>query len=199
MYHRSLREHAATGEEMVGVPSPQIPLSLLFLFGTVPAARPPPRFPFIYLRPPVQALLDIPRLGTLNIHPSLLPRYRGAAPVQRAVQDGVTETVSQRPGGGRRPRIHLAASGSIHLHLENSTSLYAAQAKACFAGVATCLPRGVGYPTVVTDLKPLHCALGRERSIHGPAVRRGASGGTGEGERQGLGGSQGERWGSQGG
>ena len=99
VYHRGLREHAATGEEMVGVPSPQIPLSLLFLFDTVPAARPPPWFPFIYLRPPAQALLDIPRLGTLNIHPSLLPRYRGAAPVQRAVQDGVTETVSQRPGG----------------------------------------------------------------------------------------------------
>ncbi|KAG1347064.1 putative Methionyl-tRNA formyltransferase [Cocos nucifera] len=30
--------------------------------------------------------------GTVNIHPSLLPLYRGAAPVQRALQDGVTET-----------------------------------------------------------------------------------------------------------
>ncbi len=30
--------------------------------------------------------LAIPRFGTLNIHPSLLPKYRGAAPVQRAVQ-----------------------------------------------------------------------------------------------------------------
>lgn len=36
--------------------------------------------------------LAIPRFGTLNIHPSLLPKYRGAAPVQRAVQDGVRET-----------------------------------------------------------------------------------------------------------
>ena len=33
-----------------------------------------------------QAFLDIPRRGTLNIHPSLLPQYRGAAPVQRALQ-----------------------------------------------------------------------------------------------------------------
>ena len=33
-----------------------------------------------------QAFLDIPRWGTLNIHPSLLPQYRGAAPVQRALQ-----------------------------------------------------------------------------------------------------------------
>ncbi|XP_026424053.1 uncharacterized protein LOC113320354 [Papaver somniferum] len=36
--------------------------------------------------------LKIPPLGTVNVHPSLLPLYRGAAPVQRAVQDGVKET-----------------------------------------------------------------------------------------------------------
>ncbi|KAJ0098780.1 hypothetical protein Patl1_21338 [Pistacia atlantica] len=36
--------------------------------------------------------LNIPPLGTVNIHPSLLPLYRGAAPVQRALQDGAKET-----------------------------------------------------------------------------------------------------------
>ncbi|XP_078439604.1 formyltransferase isoform X2 [Wolffia australiana] len=36
--------------------------------------------------------LDIPQSGVVNIHPSLLPLYRGAAPVQRALQDGVKET-----------------------------------------------------------------------------------------------------------
>ncbi|XP_021741001.1 uncharacterized protein LOC110707292 [Chenopodium quinoa] len=36
--------------------------------------------------------LNIPKQGTVNIHPSLLPLYRGAAPVQRALQDGVRET-----------------------------------------------------------------------------------------------------------
>ncbi|DBA66646.1 TPA: hypothetical protein ACH3X2_002214 [Trebouxia sp. C0005] len=35
--------------------------------------------------------LKIPRCGTVNIHPSLLPKYRGAAPVQRALQAGDTE------------------------------------------------------------------------------------------------------------
>ncbi|KAL4857185.1 Methionyl-tRNA formyltransferase [Chlorella vulgaris] len=35
------------------------------------------------------SFLAIPPHGTLNIHPSLLPKYRGAAPVQRALQDGV--------------------------------------------------------------------------------------------------------------
>lgn len=39
-----------------------------------------------------QAILDIPRLGCLNIHPSLLPRWRGAAPIQRAVMAGDTRT-----------------------------------------------------------------------------------------------------------
>ncbi len=35
-----------------------------------------------------QAILDAPRLGCLNIHASLLPRWRGAAPVQRAILAG---------------------------------------------------------------------------------------------------------------
>lgn len=39
-----------------------------------------------------QAVLDIPRYGCLNIHGSLLPRWRGAAPIQRAIQNGDTET-----------------------------------------------------------------------------------------------------------
>lgn len=39
-----------------------------------------------------QAVLDAPRLGCLNVHASLLPRWRGAAPVQRAILAGDTET-----------------------------------------------------------------------------------------------------------
>lgn len=35
------------------------------------------------------SFLGLPPHGTLNIHPSLLPAYRGAAPVQRALQDGL--------------------------------------------------------------------------------------------------------------
>lgn len=35
-----------------------------------------------------QALLDIPRLGCLNVHTSLLPRHRGAAPIQWAIAEG---------------------------------------------------------------------------------------------------------------
>ena len=38
------------------------------------------------------ALLAIPRLGMINVHASILPRYRGAAPIQRAVLAGDAET-----------------------------------------------------------------------------------------------------------
>src|ERR1035437_2760717 len=37
-------------------------------------------------------IIDLPRLGTLNIHASLLPEYRGAAPIQAAIRDGAVET-----------------------------------------------------------------------------------------------------------
>ncbi len=39
-----------------------------------------------------QSLLDIPRFGCLNVHGSVLPRYRGAAPIQWALIRGETET-----------------------------------------------------------------------------------------------------------
>ncbi|WP_029230749.1 methionyl-tRNA formyltransferase [Butyrivibrio sp. VCB2006] len=39
-----------------------------------------------------QEILDIPRLGCVNIHASLLPEYRGAAPIQQAILDGKKET-----------------------------------------------------------------------------------------------------------
>jgi methionyl-tRNA formyltransferase len=39
-----------------------------------------------------RAILDLPPLGCLNLHGSLLPRWRGAAPIQRAVMAGDTET-----------------------------------------------------------------------------------------------------------
>ncbi|TWB47589.1 methionyl-tRNA formyltransferase [Nitrospirillum viridazoti] len=49
-----------------------------------------------------QAVLDAPRLGCLNIHASLLPRWRGAAPIQRAILAGDAEsgvTIMQMEAG----------------------------------------------------------------------------------------------------
>ena len=39
-----------------------------------------------------KAVLETPRLGCVNIHASLLPRWRGAAPIQRAIQAGDKES-----------------------------------------------------------------------------------------------------------
>ena len=39
-----------------------------------------------------QSVLDTPRFGCINIHASILPRWRGAAPIQRAIEAGDTET-----------------------------------------------------------------------------------------------------------
>lgn len=39
-----------------------------------------------------QGLLDIPPMGALNLHGSILPKYRGAAPIQRAIMEGEKET-----------------------------------------------------------------------------------------------------------
>lgn len=49
-----------------------------------------------------QAVLDLPRLGCINSHASLLPRWRGAAPIQRAIEAGDPEsgvTVMQMEAG----------------------------------------------------------------------------------------------------
>ncbi|SIT19914.1 methionyl-tRNA formyltransferase [Insolitispirillum peregrinum] len=49
-----------------------------------------------------QAILDAPRLGCINIHGSLLPRWRGAAPIQRAIMAGDAEsgiTIMQMEAG----------------------------------------------------------------------------------------------------
>ena len=39
-----------------------------------------------------QSVLDLPKYGCINVHGSLLPAYRGAAPMQRAIMDGMRET-----------------------------------------------------------------------------------------------------------
>lgn len=39
-----------------------------------------------------KSVLEIPRYGCINVHASLLPRYRGASPINQAILDGATET-----------------------------------------------------------------------------------------------------------
>ena len=57
-----------------------------------------------------KAVLEIPKLGCLNIHASLLPRWRGAAPIERAILEGDRETgISiMKMNEGTRYRRHHA-------------------------------------------------------------------------------------------
>jgi methionyl-tRNA formyltransferase len=71
-------------------------------------------------------VLELPRLGCLNIHASLLPRWRGAAPIQRAIEAGDRETgicIMQMDAGldtgdilltGREPIRADDTSASLH-------------------------------------------------------------------------------------
>lgn len=76
-----------------------------------------------------RAVLDIPRYGCINIHASLLPRWRGAAPIQRAIAAGDTEsgiTIMQMAEGldtgdmlykSTRAIEPTDTGGSLHDHL----------------------------------------------------------------------------------
>ena len=73
-----------------------------------------------------QAVLDIPRLGCINVHASLLPKYRGAAPINACILNGETEsgvTIMQMDAGLDTGDMLLPASlpilpdesyGSLH-------------------------------------------------------------------------------------
>ncbi len=64
-----------------------------------------------------QAVLDIPRHGCLNIHASLLPRWRGAAPIQRAIEAGDSETgitIMQMDAGLDTGDMLLKSATPIH-------------------------------------------------------------------------------------
>ena len=64
-----------------------------------------------------QAVLDTPTLGCINVHGSILPRWRGAAPIQRAIEAGDTEsgvTIMQMDAGLDTGDMLLKAFCPIH-------------------------------------------------------------------------------------
>ena len=54
-----------------------------------------------------QKLLDIPKYGVVNVHASLLPKYRGASPIAWAIKNGGDDDVQRC--GHRHRRYHFAA------------------------------------------------------------------------------------------
>jgi methionyl-tRNA formyltransferase len=82
------REARALGLAVLTPASPNDPAFIADLKSRSPNVAVLAAYGYI-LKPP---LLALPALGFLNIHPSLLPRYRGAAPIQRALLAGEQET-----------------------------------------------------------------------------------------------------------
>lgn len=113
-----------------------------------------------------QAGLDIPRLGAINVHASLLPRWRGAAPIQRAIMAGDAQTgvtimrvVRQLDAG---PMLHRVAcpieaddtAGSLEDRLARlGAAALSATVRALLAGAVTEEPQaeeGVTYAQKIT-------------------------------------------------
>ena len=89
-----------------------------------------------------QEVIDTPRLGTLNLHTSLLPKYRGASPIQTAIARGDTQTgvtlmrmVLQLDAGpvGRVERVGITP-------LDTARDVENKLAEACVPLLARCLP-----------------------------------------------------------
>ncbi len=73
-----------------------------------------------------QSILDLPRFGCLNVHTSLLPRYRGAAPIQWAILNGDAETgvtIMKMDAGLDTGAILTQAKTPIHPE-DNSETLH---------------------------------------------------------------------------
>lgn len=90
-----------------------------------------------------QPVIDTPRLGTLNLHASILPKFRGASPIQTAIAAGERET------GVSLMRIVLALDAGPVADVERvpigthdtGTEVEAAMARACVPLLARTLPR----------------------------------------------------------
>jgi methionyl-tRNA formyltransferase len=78
-------------EEDLVVLQPERPRGDEFL-AAIRALRPDVSVVVAYGHILIRDVIDLPPLGTLNIHASLLPRWRGAAPIQAAILAGDTET-----------------------------------------------------------------------------------------------------------
>lgn len=118
-----------------------------------------------------QSVLDIPRLGCINGHASLLPRWRGAAPIQRAIEAGDSQTgvsiMQMEAGLDTGPvlmteKIKLAdnvTSGQLHDTLSHlSARLLVDTIKLGMAGQLTPTPQpeeGVCYANKISNAETM--------------------------------------------
>ena len=112
-------------------------------------------------------VLEIPRLGCINGHASLLPRWRGAAPIQRAIEAGDSETgvtiMQMEEGLDTGPMLshskvditHAMTAGQLHDVLSELTAdLMVPAIQGLMAGQITAVPQpetGVSYAHKITN------------------------------------------------
>jgi methionyl-tRNA formyltransferase len=99
-----------------------------------------------------QAVLDLPRFGCLNIHASLLPRWRGAAPIQRAILAGDTETgiTIMQMDAGLDTGAMLMKSPVPILETDTAASLHDTLAAAGAAAIVAAL---ANFPALVPQVQ----------------------------------------------
>jgi len=101
-----------------------------------------------------KAVLDIPRLGCVNVHGSLLPRWRGAAPIQRAIYAGDAETgvtiMFLEPAMDTGPMLRKVSTPIGPL--ETSADLYGRLAVLGAQALGDCLP-GIAAGTIQPEVQ----------------------------------------------
>jgi methionyl-tRNA formyltransferase len=126
---------AGRGRHVRASPVKELAIELGLPLAQPPTLREPTQLPVFADRPDLmvviayglllpRALLDWPRLGCINLHASLLPRWRGAAPIQRAVLAGDAVTgisVMQMDAGLDTGPVHLERSTPIESHETGGT------------------------------------------------------------------------------
>ncbi|WP_375254134.1 methionyl-tRNA formyltransferase [Yoonia sp.] len=100
-----------------------------------------------------QAVLDAPKLGCLNIHASLLPRWRGAAPIHRAIIAGDARTgvcIMQMEAGLDTGPVLMRKATPIGAH-ETTGTLHDRLSDMGAAMIVTALPR---LPELTPEIQP---------------------------------------------
>ena len=108
-----------------------------------------------------QSIIDLPRFGILNVHASLLPKYRGAAPIQWAIANGETSTgvtIMQIDAGldtGPMIRAEETAIGPEETAPELSERLAAMGARLLVETLAKLPPRATAQDGSAASLAPI--------------------------------------------
>lgn len=124
-----------------------------------------------------QNLLDVPSLGCINVHASILPKYRGAAPIERAIMNGEKETgitimhMALKLDAGDIIEVEKVPIGENTTALELRQSLCKLGSRALLkvihdfeSNVVTCTPQDDSQMTLAPKIEPNDCLIDWSKS-----------------------------------